>query len=202
MGPPQGHKPSQQICSGMDSFLHGSAGPGRSLLQHKLPMGSQLPSGIHLLRCGVPSKGYRWISAPPWTSMGCRGTTCLTMVFIMSCKGRLSAPVSRAPPPPPSSLMLVFAELFLSRHLTPLSQLPSHRSFFCPFSNIIPEVLPSLLIGLALASSRSILEPGGTGSIRHRGSFSQLVTEATPIAPLLPKSCHTNPQHHAIIEGY
>jgi len=57
-----------------------------------LPTGSQLHSGIHLLHRGVPSMGYRWISAPPWTSKDCTGTTCLTMVFIMNCKGRLSAP--------------------------------------------------------------------------------------------------------------
>jgi len=86
-----------------------------------LPMGSQPPSGIHLLQRGVPSTGCRWISAPPWTSMGCRGTTCLTMVFITSCKGRVSALASRAPPPPPSSLTLVSAELFLSHRLILLS---------------------------------------------------------------------------------
>jgi len=34
------------------------------------PRGSQPPSGIHLLRRGVPSTGYRWISAPLWTFMG------------------------------------------------------------------------------------------------------------------------------------
>jgi len=33
--------------------LYRSTGPGRSLLQHGLPTGSQLPSGIHLLWCGV-----------------------------------------------------------------------------------------------------------------------------------------------------
>ncbi|KAK4831466.1 hypothetical protein QYF61_017714 [Mycteria americana] len=33
--------------------LHGVTGPARSLLQHGLPMGSQPPSGIHLLQCGV-----------------------------------------------------------------------------------------------------------------------------------------------------
>jgi len=43
---------------------------------------------------------FHRLQAPPWTSMGCRGTACLTMVFIMSCKGKLSAPMSRAPPPP------------------------------------------------------------------------------------------------------
>jgi len=129
VGPPWGHKPCQQSCSGVGSSLHGSAGPDRSLLQRGLPTGSQPPSGIHLLRHGVPYRGYRWTSAPPWTSMGCRGTTCLTMVFIMSCRGRLSAPASRAPPPP-SSLTLVSAELLLSHSLTPLSSLLSHRSFF------------------------------------------------------------------------
>jgi len=121
VGPPQGHKPSQQTCSGMGSSLHRSRGPGRSLLQRGLPMGSQPPSGIHLLQCGVPSMGCRCIPAPPWTSMDCRGTTCLTMVFIMGCKGRLSALTSGAPPACPSSLTLVSAELFLLHSLTPLS---------------------------------------------------------------------------------
>jgi len=91
---PWGHKACQQTCSDVGSCLHGSTGPGRSLLQCGLPMGSWPPSGIHLLRGGVPSTGYRWISTPPWTSMGCRGTTYFTMVFITSCKGRLSAPGS------------------------------------------------------------------------------------------------------------
>jgi len=161
-----------------------------------LPTGSQLPSGIHLLRRGVPSMGYRWISAPPWNSMDCRGTTCLTMVFITSCKGRLSAPTFRAPPPPPpSSLTWVSAELFLSHSLTPLSSWLFHyRVFFLPFLNCVTtEVLPPLPIGLALASGRSVLEPASTGFNRHGGSFLQLLTEAAPIVPLLPKPCHANP---------
>jgi len=107
-----------------------------------LSTGSQPPSGIHLLRCGVPSTGCRWISAPPWTSMDCRMTTCLTMVFIMSCKGRLSTPTFQASPPPlPSSLTLVSAELFLSQSLTPLS-LPSRFTaefFFFPFLNMLSQ---------------------------------------------------------------
>ena len=36
---------------------------------------------------------------------------------------------------------------------------------------VITEVLPPLLMGLALASSRSILELAGTGFIGHRASF-------------------------------
>ena len=41
----------------------------------------------HLLRGGVPSTGCRWISAPLWTSVGCRRTACLTMVFSVGCRG-------------------------------------------------------------------------------------------------------------------
>jgi len=83
--------------------------------------GSQLHSGIHLIWSGVPSMVYRWISAPPWTSMDCVGTTCLTIIFITSCKGIVSAQTFQEPPPPPSSLTWVSAGLFLSHFLTPLS---------------------------------------------------------------------------------
>jgi len=196
---PRGHKPCQQTCSGVGSSLHRSAGPGRSLLQCGLPTGSQLPSGIPLLQREVPSTGYRWGSAPPWTSMGCRWMTCLTMVFITSCKGRLSALASRAPLPPPS-LTLVSAELFLSHHLTPLSSLPVFCSFFFPFLHMLPEVLPPSLIGLALASGGSVLEPAGTGFTRPGGSFLQLLTEATPMAPPLPKPCHANPHQRGNLQ--
>ncbi|KAK4813314.1 hypothetical protein QYF61_023989 [Mycteria americana] len=65
---------------------------------------SQPPSGIHLLWRGV-LHGLQWRSAPPWTSMGCRGTACFTMVFTRGCRG-ISASVPGAPPPPPSSLIL------------------------------------------------------------------------------------------------
>jgi len=180
MVPPRSHKPCQQTCSSVGSSLHGSTGPGRSLLQHGLPTGSQLPSGIHLLWCGVPSMGYRWISAPPWTSMGYGETTCLTTVFITSCKGRLSAPASRAPLPPLSSLTLVSAQLFLSYRLTLLSTLPLHHRFFVPLLKyVVTEALPPSLIGLALASSGSILEPASTGFIRHGRSRSHLSSPPT-----------------------
>ena len=66
--------------------------------------------------------------------------------------------------------------------------------FFLPLLKyVITEALPLSLIGLALASGGFILEPSGTGFITHGGSFSQLLTETTPIAPLLPKPCHTYP---------
>jgi len=86
--------------------------------------------------------------------------------------------------PPPSSLTLVSAELFLSHRPTPPSNCPLTTDFFLPLLKyVITETLPPLLTGLALASGGSILELAGTGFIRHGGSFSQLLTEATPVAP-------------------
>jgi len=67
--------------------LHRSTGPARSLLQLRLSMGSQPPLGTSTWSGVGSSTGCRWISAPLWTSMGCRGITCLTMVFITGCMG-------------------------------------------------------------------------------------------------------------------
>jgi len=160
-----------------------------------VPTGSQPPSGIHLLWWGVPSTGYRWISAPPWTSTDCRGTAYITMVFITSCKGKLSAPAFQAPPHPSFFTDLgVCRVVYLTSSHSSLLTAVSPLSFFLPLLNyVIPEVLPPLLTGLALASSTSVLEPAGTGFIRPGRSFSQLLTEATPTAPPLPKPCHANP---------
>jgi len=193
VGPPWGHEPCQQSCSGVGSSLHGSTGSGRSLLQCGLPTGSQLSSGIHLLQPGVPSMGYRWISAPPWTSMDCRGTACLTMVFTI-CKRRVSALTSRAPPPPSFFTDLDVCRV-VSLTLSHSSLLTAfHHVFFLPLLKcVIPEALPPLLTGLALGSGQSILELAGTGLIKHGGSFLQLLTEDTPTASLLPNLCHANP---------
>jgi len=70
--------------------------------------------------CVGSSTGRRWISAPPWISMGCRVTAGLTTVFSMNCRG-ISALAPGVPPTPPSPLTLVSTELFLSHCLTPLS---------------------------------------------------------------------------------
>jgi len=115
VGPPQGHKSCQQTCSSMGCSLPVSTGPGRSPLQRGLSTGS-CKHPCALARC--PQRAACGC-VPPWTSMGYRGTACLTMVFSTGCKG-ISAPVPGAPPPPPS-LTLVSAELFLSHFLTPLS---------------------------------------------------------------------------------
>jgi len=72
VGPPRGHKHCQQSGSSMGSSLHGSTGPGRNLLQHGFPTGSQLPSGIHR---PAPAWGPPWNAGgdllhhgPPWAT--------------------------------------------------------------------------------------------------------------------------------------
>jgi len=147
--------------------------------------GSQLPSGINLLWCGVPSTGYRWISAPLWTSMGCRGTTCLTMVFSMSCKGRLCAPASGAPPRRPASLTLVSVELF---------RFPT--VFFPLLKYVIPEALPPLLMGSALASGRYHLRAGWHWVYQTWGKLLAASHSSHLYSPHpLPKPCHATSQH-------
>jgi len=74
----------------------------------------------------------------------------------------------------------------------------SPQFFLALVKYVITEVLPPSLIGSALARSGSILEPAGAGFIRHGGSSSQLLAEVAPIAPLLPKPCHANPQQRDV----
>jgi len=154
VGPPRGHKPCQQTCSGVGSSLHGSGSPGRSLLQRGLPVGSQLPSGIHLLRRGVPSMGCRLISAPPWTSVGCRGTACLTAVFYHELQGQAlcSSISSTSSPSFFTDVGVCRVVSFTSSHSS-LFTAVSLQFFFLPLLKyVITEVLPPSLMGLALAS--------------------------------------------------
>lgn len=109
-----------------------------------------------------------WICPPPRTSMGYRETICIAMAFTTGCR-RIFAPVPGAPPFLPSSLIMVSEGLFYSHTLTPLSAV---AGFFLPFLKyFIMEVLTMSLTGSASASGRSVLELGGTGSLKHRSSF-------------------------------
>jgi len=72
LGPPWGHKPCQQTCSNMGSSLHGSAGGACSSVG---PPRVTASIGHPPAPVWGPPRGCRWISAPLWTSMGCR--TCL-----------------------------------------------------------------------------------------------------------------------------
>ena len=160
------------------------------------------PRGHSLLReptcSGVGSStGCRWISAPPWTSMVCRGTACLTRVFTRGCRG-ISALAPGASAPHHSSLILVSAGLFLLHVLTSsLRLLFLSQQLFFLIKYVITEVLPLSLIGSALAGGGSVSEPASIGSVRHRGSFQQLLIEATPVTPppttkTLPHKDNTN----------
>jgi len=145
---------------------HRATGPARSLLQHGLPMESQPASGIHLLWRGVLHRLQGNLCSSAWSTSSPSFFNDLGVCRVVSLASSHSS----------------------------LSTAPSQQFFFPPLLNyFIPEVPPPLLMGLALARSGSILERAGIGSIRHRGSFWQLLTEATPVAPLLPKPCHTNP---------
>ncbi|GAB0208824.1 mitochondrial enolase superfamily member 1 [Grus japonensis] len=58
---------------------------------------------------------------------------------------------------------------------------------------LLKYVITEALIGLALARGGPVLEPAGIGSVRHRGSFWQLLTEATPVAPPATKTLPRKP---------
>jgi len=114
------------------------------------------------------STGWRWISAPPWTSMDCRGTAYLTIVLSTGCR-EICAPAPGACPPL-SSLTLVSAQLFFSHSLLFLTSAVV-KQFFLLLNYVIIEVQPPSLNGLALASGGSVLEPAGTDCNGCRGSF-------------------------------
>lgn len=65
-----------------------------------------------------------WIFAPLWSSISCRRTACIVMVFFIGCSG-ISPPVPAEPLPLPSSVTLASAGLVLSCFLISLSQLPN-----------------------------------------------------------------------------
>jgi len=144
--------------------------------------GPPLAAGGYLLHRGPP-----WTAggqpASPWSSSRAAGE-CL-----LQCLERL----------PPS----FFTDLGVCRvislkyfHSSVSTDVPQH--VFPLLKYVIPEALPSL-IGSALASSWSVLELAGTGSVRHGENFWHLLREAIPVAPLLPKPCHRSPQQRGRI---
>jgi len=85
--------------SSMGFLLYGATGPARSLLQHGPSMGSQPLSGESTCSGMGFSTGCRWRSAPLWTSTGCGGAACLSMIFSTGYRG-ISALALGAPPQP------------------------------------------------------------------------------------------------------
>lgn len=148
--PFHGINPSGIGCS--TCVPHGVRNPARILLQGGFPMGSQPPSGLPLLQCGV-SRSCRWISAPSWAPMGCRGT--VSSPWAAPWAGNLSFGAWSSSC---SSLCTgLGAGLFL-HILTPLSRC---CFTFPPLFSVIPEVLPLSLMGSALSSGTSILKQIG-----------------------------------------
>jgi len=144
---------------------------------------------------GPFSMGYRWRSAPlwpPWTT-GEQPASPWSSSGVVR-EGSLLRHFGHLLPPfllhGPWCLQSCFSHIVSLLFLTAVSP----RVCFLPFLKyVIPEAPPPSLLGLALGSGRSVLEPAGTGFIKHRASFWQLLTEATAIAPLLPKPCRANP---------
>jgi len=121
------------------------------------------------------SIGCRWISTPPWTSKGCRGTACLIMVFITGSR-EISALVPGAAHLLPLLLQWPWCPQSYFSHifsLLPLATIALLQVgfFFTLLKYVITEALPPSLMGLALASGGSVLDPADTGSIGHRGCF-------------------------------
>jgi len=207
VGPEWGHKSCQQTCSSMGFSLHRSTGPARSLLQHGLPMGSQPPLGIHLLWRGAhhglqvdicPTMGLHGLQ---WDSLPYHDLLHRLQGKLCSSSWSTSCPRSWSTSRPPFFPDLgVCRVASLTYILTPLCCCEMLlQGFFPLLNNVIPEALTPLLVGLALASGGSFLEPAGIFCIGHNRSFWQLFVEATTVAPVLPKPCHTSPLRKVIL---
>ena len=188
----------------MGSSLHTATGPAKSLLQHRLPTGSQLPSCTSPCSSLGFSSSCRWRSAPLWTSMGCRGTACLTMVCSRGCRG-ISAQVPGAHPALllhwPWCLQGCFSYIF-----SPLSSaVIAVAQFFFPLLNyVIPEALPQSLVGSALASSGAGWHQlcrtlGKLLAASHRSHpYSPTTSKTVPPKPNTVSSIHCTQIHNGI----
>ncbi|KAK4810648.1 hypothetical protein QYF61_007385 [Mycteria americana] len=170
-------------CSSVGSF-HRVQSFRNGLLQCGLSMGSQLPSGhIHLLRHGV-LYGLQEDICSTVDLHGLQGDSLPHHGLHHELQGNL------CPGAWSTSSSSFFTDLGVCRVV---SLTYSHSSFpaavvqqFLPLLKyVITEALPPSLMGSALASSGSVLEPAGIG---HGGNFWHLLTEATPVAPPATKT--------------
>jgi len=164
VGPLQGHKPCQQTCSIVGSCLHRSCQePAPWWASHGVTASFRHPPA---LVWGPPwavggdllPHGPLWLQgqpASPWSAPWLQGNFCSRAWSTFSHFFCTDLGVCRAIP------------LASSHSSLPLQIFPPLLHYG------ITEALPPLLVGSALASSRSILGPAGIDSVRHRGSFSQ-----------------------------
>ncbi|NWZ30868.1 SETBP protein, partial [Asarcornis scutulata] len=104
MGPYHGVHPSGENCSNLAPLR--AAAPARSPAPAWAPLhglqvrpgicsGRGLPQAAASVGAGPsappwsPPRAAAWNPAPPWYSMGCRGTSCFTMVLTTGCRGLL-----------------------------------------------------------------------------------------------------------------
>lgn len=122
-------------------------------------------------------------------SMGCKGTTCFTMVLSMGCM-EISAPAAGAPPP-----LLLHCPLGCFSHLSPsslLSQAAAPHFFLNPFLNLPSQKCNGLSFGqqqVCFGAGWNCLCPSQEQLLvsSHRGH------PYSPSAPPSCKHCHVNP---------
>jgi len=167
VGPPWGHKSCQKTCSTLCSSLHGTTGPARSLLQHRLPTVSQPPSGIHLLLCGV-LHGLQVDISSTTDLHGLQGGSLPHRGLLHGLQVNLCSGACTTCSPS------FFTDLGVCRVV---SLTKSHSFLWLQIPHlkyVLTEALPLSLMGSALASGGSVLELAGIGSVGHgdmRGSF-------------------------------
>lgn len=151
-----------------------------NLLWCEISMGSPCPSGTHICSSVWQSMGCRWVSAPPWTSMGGKWTACLIMGCSMSCReiSALTLVASLPKLPWPWCWQNYF------------SQILSLLSRFLPFLNTVPELLQhftSAVDRLIFCQKWCCL--GARCNLPWHGSnFWCLFTKITLVASALPKT--------------
>lgn len=157
----------------MDSSLLRVSGPARRLLQH----GFHHRQAVTLSSMGY-STGCRSPGASPWSSPWAAGESLLLEHFTPLVLHWPRCLQSFPPTQSHSSLWL-----------------PLHRVFPPLPHCILPQALPLLLMGLAMASSGFILELAGTGSFGHSGKLPAVSHRNHCCNCVLPKPGHTNTTH-------
>ncbi|XP_074905859.1 uncharacterized protein LOC142041118 isoform X1 [Buteo buteo] len=170
-----------------------SAGPARNLLQRGVPTGSQPPSGTHLLRRGV-LHGLQVEICSTVDLPGLQGDSLPHQGLPHGLQGNLRSGAWSISSPSFFTDLGVRRLVSLTCSHSSLQRLFLTLPTFFLLKNVITEALPLSLIGSALAGGGSVSEPTGVGSLslEHRGSFQQLLTEATPVTPLATKTLPHN----------
>lgn len=176
--------------------LHSKKGREESPTMTSLSMGLQAPASTglqvpakSLLQHGRPGYLLQWGS--PWAA----GVQLPQHGLYHRMQGDLSSSTWRTSCPP-SPLILVSTGLFLSRVITSLFSDHSYISAMISF--FLKSVITRHYYHHRWAwlwSAVVHLEVSRDWLCWTQGKLLEVLTEATPVAPLLEESCHTNPMH-------